>query len=237
MVIISRPLMAGLEKEKGKRPSYSEIWRFSWPLMITQSSENGVPLAINFFLGQLSNPDLALAGFGVVVGMVRAILSPLRNLVQTAQTLVRSREELKVMFQFTLKTVLFFAAIVFVLFYSPLRGVILGNVMGLKFELNQYATPGIRLTFLVAIFWGYAALLRGILSAMRLTSAIAVTVLIRLVVVVLICSTTIFLPDLNGTIIGILAFAGAFASESIFLGLCLRSHFKTSKQLFSHLQT
>lgn len=236
MVIISRPLMAMLENEKGKRPSYSEIWRFSWPLMITQSSESGVPLVINFFLGQLSNPDLALAGFGVVVGLVRAILSPLRNLVQTAQTLVRSREELKVMFQFTLKTVLFFVAIVIVLFCSPLQSIILGKVMGLNLELSRYATPGIRLTFLVAIFWGYAALLRGILSAMRRTGAIAVTVLIRLVVVVMVCSITIFLPDLNGTIVGIFAFAGAFASESIFLALRLRIHFNTSKQLFPHLQ-
>ena len=234
MVIVSRPLLAALERKKANPPSYFEIWRFSWPLMITQSSESGVPLAINFFLGQLSNPDLALAGFGVVIGLVRAFLSPLRNLVQTAQALVRSREELKVMFQFTLKTVLFFVVVVFVLFYSPLRGVILGNVMGLTPELSRYATPGIKLTFLVGIFWGYSAMLRGILSAMRRTSAIAVTVLIRLVVVVMVCSVTLFFPDLNGTIVGVLALSAAFASESAFLVLRLQHHYKTSIHLFPH---
>jgi len=235
MVIVSRPLLAALERKKANPPSYFEIWRFSWPLMITQSSESGVPLAINFFLGHLSSPDLALAGFGVVIGLVRAFLSPLRNLIQTAQTLVRSSEELKVMFQFTLKTVLFFVAVVIVLFYSPLRGVILGNVMGLTPELSRYATPGVKLTFLVAIFWGYSALLRGILSAMRRTDIIAFTVLLRLVMVVMVCSVTQFFPDLNGTIIGVLAFSGAFASESVFLVLRLRHHYKTSIHLFPHL--
>ncbi len=237
MVIVSRPLWARLENGSGKPPSYYEIWRFSWPLMITQSSESGVPLAVNFFLGQLPNPDLALAGFGIVTGLIRAILSPLRNLVQTAQTLVRSREELRIMFNFTLKTVLFFVAAVLLLFYSPLRSAILEKVMGLTPELTQYSIPGLKLTFLVAIFWGYSALLRGILSAMRRTGAIAFTAVIRLMVVALLCSVMLlFFRHLNGTVIGVLAFSSAFAAESIFLVLRLSSHFKESKELFPHLQ-
>lgn len=124
---------------------------------------------INFFLGQLSNSDLALAGFGVLYGLVRTLLSPVRDLVQTTQTLVHSREELRVMFQFTLKTVLFFVALAVVSFNSPLRGIILGKVMGLTLELSTYVTPGGKLAFLAAIFWGYSSLLRGTLSAMRRT--------------------------------------------------------------------
>ena len=141
------------------------------------------------------------------------------------------------MFQFTLRTVLFFVTVVLVLYFSPLRSILLGKVMGLNLELSRYATPGVKLTFLVAIFMGYSALLRGILSAMRRTGDIAVTVLIRLVVVVLVCSITIFLPGLNGTIVGVCAFGGAFASESVFLALRIRGHFKTTKQLFPHLQS
>jgi len=71
MFIVTRPLFAQLRKDSGKRSSYGEIWRFSWPLMTTQISENGIPLAINFFLGQLANPDLALAGFGIANGLMR----------------------------------------------------------------------------------------------------------------------------------------------------------------------
>jgi Na+-driven multidrug efflux pump len=133
-------------------------------------------------------------------------------------------------------TVLIFIGIVFLLYYTPLQGIILGKVMGLTPELSQYAAPGLKLTFLVAFFWGYSALLRGVLSAMRRTGAIAVTVFIRLVVVVIICSfSLLFIPDFNGTIVGILALAGAFASESAFLILCLRRHYHSGSELFPHL--
>jgi len=235
MVIVAHPLLLALEKKKKKPPSYFKIWQFSWPLMITQSSEGCVPLAINLFLGQLSNPDLALAGFGVVNGLVRAFMSPLRNLIQTAQTLIHSYEEMKVMFQFTLRTVIFFVVFVFVLFFSPLRDIILGNVMGLSIELNSYVTPGAKLSFLIAIFWGYSALLRGILSAMRRTGDIGLAVPIRLIAVVMVCSVTIFYPDLNGTIVGVLAFSVAFASESIFLLYRLRRNDTAATNIFHHL--
>ena len=44
-------------------------------------------MSLAFFLGRLENPDLALAGFGVVYGLVRVVLAPIRNLTQTAQAL------------------------------------------------------------------------------------------------------------------------------------------------------
>jgi len=236
MAIVSWPIFTRLEKDSGKHPSYYEIWRFSWPLMITQSSEYGVALVINFFLGQLSNPDLALAGFGIVYGLVRVFLMPIRNLVQTTQALVRSRDDLRIMFGFTFRAVLFFVAIVLLSFYTPLRGVILEKVMGLTLELYRYSIPGVKLAFLVAIFWAYSAMLRGVLSAMRRTGAIAVTAGLRLLVVTMVGSITFFLPHLNGTAVGVFAIGAAFATESIFLGSRLRSHFKTSEQLFPHLQ-
>jgi len=235
MAIVARPFFKRLEKDIGKRSSYFEIWRFSWPLMITQGSERGVILAINFSLGQLSNPDLALAGFGIVNGLMRTCLSPLRNLIQTAQALVRSREDLKIMFTFTFRTLLFFIAIVILLFYSPLRKVILENIMGLTLELSQYTTPGLKLTFLMAIFWGYSSLLRGLLSAMRRTGALAFTAGIRLLIVIIMGSITFFLPYLNGAVVGTLAEVSSFAAESLFLGFCLWRHFKTSNPLFPHL--
>lgn len=236
IVIVVRPLYASLEKVTGVRPSYYEIWRFSWPLMVTQSAENGVAFAINFFLGRLSNPDLALAGFGVVNGLLRTCLSPVRNLVQTAQALIRSREDLKIMFKFTFSTVLSFVAITSLLFYSPLQGVILKRVMGLTLELSQYTAPGVKLMFLVAIFWGYSALLRGIHAAIRRTGVIAATAGLRLLIVVMVCSIAIFMPQLNGTVIGVIAISVAFAVESLFLAYSIRNHFKASNQLFSHLQ-
>jgi len=49
MVIVARPFFMRLERGVNRPSAYKEIWRFSWPLMITQISENGVMFVINFF--------------------------------------------------------------------------------------------------------------------------------------------------------------------------------------------
>lgn len=226
MAVVTYPFFSKLPRDNGVPVSYLDMWRFSWPLMIAQVTENGVAFIINIFLGRLSNPDLAIAGFGVAYAIVRAILAPLKSLVQTAQTLLRSREDLAVLLKFTAGLQLLFVGIIFGLFYTPVRIPVLDGVMGLTVELRNYVTPGLRLTFLVAIFWPFSSLFRGMLSAVRSTFAIAVTALIRLVVIVVVGGAALLWPDLNGTVIGIVAMSGAFLAESLVLGRQLYIRFK-----------
>jgi Na+-driven multidrug efflux pump len=222
LAAVARPILLRLAPAAGPPVSYREVWRFSWPLMVTQSNENGLPIVVNFFLGRLAQPDLALAAFGVIYGMVRLILAPLRNLIQTTQTLVRSRQDFRVMLRFVAGLLLFFIALVLVLFYSPLREVLFFRVMGLTTELGDYLAPASRLTFLVAIFWGFSAMFRGILSAMRQTLTIAATAGLSLLVATLVSASTLLLPTLNGAVVGILATSGAFAAEALLLGYFIR---------------
>ena len=163
MVIVARPFFLRLEKNIDQPASYAEIWRFSWPLMINQVSENGVMFVINFFLGNLRNPDLALAAFGVVFGLLKLLLFPFRNLIQASQALVQKREDLKAIIQFTAGMVLFYVCLNFLMFYTPLKTWILGGLMGLGPEMSRYSTPAVRLIYVVAIFWATSSLLRGIL--------------------------------------------------------------------------
>ncbi len=104
--------------------------------------------------------------------------------------------------------------------------------MGLTTELYRYCLPAVKLTFTIAVFWATAALLRGILSAMRKTGAIAVTAGIRLLVVALIGSTTLFHSDVNGAVLGVIAIAGAFAAETFVLGWRLWKQTKEPGPLF-----
>lgn len=236
MLFVGRPYLTGLSQVAKYLPSYREIWRFSWPLMFMQSSENGVVLILTFFLGRLADPDLALAGFGIIYALIRAILAPERNLIHAAQALITSFRDIKIMFKYGFYTIAFFVSLVLILFFTPVRGFVLETVMGLKGELNLYVIPGSKLIFLVAIFWGYAALLRGVLSAMRRTGAIAISALIRLIMLALVGSVAFFLPQANGTVIGVLAFGGSFAAEAGFLSLCLYGHLKSPHRLFAHLE-
>lgn len=228
----SRKFYRALPASGGEQTSYRQMWTFSWPLMITQITENGVSFVINFFLGRLANPDLALAAFGVVNALKSLVASPLRNMVQTAQALTHSRHDLRVMMTFAYRLTIVYAIIVGLLFYTPVRDLILTGVMGLRGELAQYATPGVQMMLVVVIFWGYASLFRGLLSAMRKTGAIAGSAVIRLIVVTAIGSVTLISPDLNGAAVGVAAVGGAFLAETVILGWRVSHVTRTSGPIF-----
>jgi Na+-driven multidrug efflux pump len=232
MVWVSRPFYAQLPAGGGEQASYRQMWTFSWPLMITQITENGVTFVINFFLGRLANPDLALAAFGVVNAIKSLVASPLRNLVQTAQALVHSRADMQVMLQFAHRLALVYAVLVGCCFFTPLREVILGNIMGLPTKLSEYATPGVQMILFVVIVWGYSSLFRGLLSAMRRTQVIAGSAVIRLLVVIAVGSVTLVAPDLNGAAVGVAAVGSAFLAEVLILGWRLARYSRSSGPLF-----
>jgi len=220
----------------GEQASHRQLWTFSWPLMITQVTENGVSFVINFFLGRLAHPDLALAAFGVVNALGSLVASPLRNMVQTGQALVHSREDMRVILRFAHRVTLVYVALVGLLFYTPMREVILGGIMGLPDTLASYATPGVRMVLFVVVVWGYASLFRGLLSAMRRTGAIAGSAVMRLVVVTAVGSVTLVAPELNGAAVGIAAIGAAFLTEALILGLRLVYCLREAGPLFAREQ-
>ena len=234
MVWVSRPFYRDLPARGGEQASYRQMWGFSWPLMITQITENGVTFVINFFLGRLANPDLALAAFGVVTALKSLVAAPLRNLVQTAQALVHNRADMRVMLTFAHRVSLVYAVLVGILFYTPLRDVILNGIMGLPEKLSTYATPGVQMILLVVIVWGYSSLFRGLLSAMRKTQVIAGSAVIRLLVVIAVGSTTLFAPNLNGAAVGVAAVGCAFLAEVLILGWQVRLYSRTAGPIFPH---
>ena len=207
-----------LPADGGRTPRYRELWRFSWPLFINHAAESGVIFSINFFLGRLARADLALAAYGVLHGLVRLLLSPVRNLTHTAQTLVRSREERNMMLGFSWQVILLFSVLLFVLFYTPLSGLVLNTVMGLPTELSAYIAPALLFSLLTGVGWGYAALFRGLLAATRNTRPFAKSAGIRLAVVVAFGLTTLVVPWQNGAVFGILALTCAYFAEALVLG-------------------
>jgi O-antigen/teichoic acid export membrane protein len=232
MYWVSRGFYKALPRSGGEQASYRQVWTFSWPLMITQITENGVSFVINFFLGRLAHPDLALAAFGVVNALKSLVASPLRNMVQTAQALVHTRHDMQVMLTFAHRLTIVYVLLVGALFYTPMRDVILGGIMGLPAELRDYAIPGVQMMLVVVVFWGYASLFRGLLSAMRKTHAIAGSAVIRLLVVTAVGSVTLVAPDLNGAAVGVAAVGGAFLAEALILGWQVARYSRTHAAIF-----
>ena len=63
------------------------------------AAENRIARAYDSLDGLLADPDLALAAFNIVYGLVSLLMSPMRNLLQTAQTLARTVADAALMMQ------------------------------------------------------------------------------------------------------------------------------------------
>ncbi|MDP6707086.1 MAG: hypothetical protein QF893_12145 [Alphaproteobacteria bacterium] len=203
-------------------PSFGQQWRFSWPLMMNTSAEMGVATVISIFLGLLANPDLALAAFNVVYGLVSLLMSPMRNLVQTAQTLVQTISDRRPLFVFALHLIGFFGLAGFLLFHTPLEDVVLIGAMGLEQELRDYCAPALKLAFLMSAAWAYSALFRGLLAGVRSTTMMAASGLSRIGVAVAISSSTLVFVAANGAVIGLIGWMSGYAAEAGLLALWLK---------------
>lgn len=218
VLIISRPFYQLLPPDEEADLTFFQVWKFAWPLMVNQMAENSLAILINIFLGRLTQPDLALASFGVVRGLVMLLVSPLRNLAQTAQSLVKTGADAKVMMTFAFRVMWIFSGMFALLFFTPLRFVILDTIMGLPPALSAYAQPALMAAMGVPIIWGFASVLRGMVTLTGTTSSLAFSAGGRVMMVVGVGSITLLVPGLNGAVVGIVALIGAISAEGLILG-------------------
>ena len=123
-----RHLMA-LPAARQSQETIARYWRFAWPLIVNASAELGSIFVINLFLGRLHRAELAIAAFGVVHGLVSLLMAPVRNLAQSAQTLVARREDVGVLLLFAAQLVTVFTLMALVLFHTTLRDVVLRRLI------------------------------------------------------------------------------------------------------------
>jgi Na+-driven multidrug efflux pump len=203
-----------LPYDRTSTESMARYWQFSWPLIINASAELGSIFVINLFLGRLHAAELAIAAFGVVHGLVSLLMAPVRNLMQTTQTLVGRREDVRVMAIFSAQLVGLFTVLALVLFHTPLRDGILRGLIGLTPELASYSEPAMAISFAMAAFWGSSALFRGLLAKARTTGSLAASGVLRIATAAAAASIALAYPDLNGAALGVSAWILSYAVET-----------------------
>ena len=221
-----------LEPQVQPPPGYLELWRFSWPIFFMQTAESGMTFTVNFFLGRLASPELALAAYAVLDSVVRVLLSPLRNLVHTTQTLVRSRADTRLILIFATHMALVFAAIMGLLMIPWVEHLALTKIMGLTANLIADIRPGFQLGALLALAMAGAGVFRGLLIASHNTGFIAVSAVLRIAVVAVLSAAALWLGMDNGAQLGIMALIAAFAAEALLLGARLRRLDRAPRRLF-----
>lgn len=208
-----RHLMA-LPATRDSRESIGRYWSFAWPLIINASAELGSIFVINLLLGRLRTAELAIAAFGVVHGLVSLLMAPVRNLAQSAQTLVGRREDVRVILVFAVQLVAFFTLLALALFETPLRTMILRRLMGLTPELAAYCAPALAISFAMAAFWGCTALFRGLLAKARTTGSLAASGVLRIATAAVVGALALLDPGLNGATLGMAAWILSYAVEA-----------------------
>ncbi|HKK31362.1 MAG TPA: hypothetical protein VKA18_13340, partial [Alphaproteobacteria bacterium] len=186
------------------------------------SAEMGTIFVINLYLGRLSNAELAIAAFGVIHGLVSLLMAPMRNLAQTAQTLVARREDVRLMLVFTGQLVALFTLLALLLFQTRLSDLILRGIMGLPPEMAAYCEPAMGFSFAMAAFWSSTAVFRGLLAKARTTTSLAASGVVRIGTAALAGSLTLVYPEMNGGVLGLAAWIFSYASETAISGWRLR---------------
>ena len=174
----------------------------------------GVIFAINLYLGRLQEAELAIAAFGVVHGLVSLLMAPMRNLAQTAQTLVARREDVRLILTFSAQLVGLFTLFALVLYQTSLSDVVLIRVMGLTPELVGYIEPAMKFSFAMAAFWACTAVFRGLLAKARTTTSLAASGLCRIGTAALAGSLSLVYPEMNGAVLGLGAWVLSYVSET-----------------------
>ena len=217
-VYMARPFWRALPRKIEDLPSYRKLWRFSWPIMVMQTTETGVAFTTNFFLGRLLQPELAIAAFGVLDSLVRVLLSPLRNLTQTCQALAKRAEDQVVLLWFSAQVGLLFMGVMLLFFIPEVRDLALQTVMGLSDDMADYVAPAMWSTGALAVCMAAATVSRGLLIVRQRTGALAVASGARLASVIVVGVVALATGVQNGAIIGLVALTVAFGAEALILG-------------------
>jgi len=218
-VIAVRNYYKALPNKIEDPPPYRELWRFGWPVMLMQTAESGVAFTVNFFLGRLPRPELAIAAFGVLDGMLRVMLGPLRNLTPAVQTLTRDPRDVGTIRRFAIHIAVIFCIVMSIFQFEAARLWALEGVMGLPTDMAAYISPALQLGVFLALAMTAAAFFKGVLLSSRKTGAIAVSSGARIVAVVAVGGTALLVPGANGAVIDMLALIAAFTAEAFVLGL------------------
>lgn len=206
--------MMALPAVREARDTFLGYWRFSWPLIVNSSAEMGVIFTISLFLGRLNEAELAIAAFGVVHGLVSLLMGPMRNMTQTAQTLVMQRADVRVMLTFAAQLVAGFTLLALILFETPLRDTILDDIMGLPPTLAAYCEPALTISFLMAACWCCTALFRGLLAKARTTKSLAASGVLRILTAAAVGALSLAYTELNGALLGVTAWITSYVIEA-----------------------
>jgi hypothetical protein len=195
---------------------YREILRVAAPLMVSSYAWSSVRPLINSILGRLPDPELAQGGFGVVIPLLLVTCSPLWALQNVTLILPGSRADLRRVVRFSAWVTVFFAGLIAIINWTPLRSALLQGVFSLSPEMQKVVAPAMLLIVLEPIFLATRSASQGLLIKARRTGIFAAVSFAKIALMAAVGLALVErFPTLNGVMLG----TGLFISGELFDGL------------------
>ena len=204
--------------------SYSEIIRVSAPLAISAYAWTAIRPIINAILGRLPDPELAQGGFGVVVPILLLTCSPLWALQNLTLILPENRGDVRRVIRFSIWATVFFAGLVMVVTWTPLRSVLLRGAFSLSAEMERAVVPALMLIVLEPLFLATRSTSQGLIIKARRTGIFSGVSIAKILIMTFVGFLFIERhPEINGVFLGTALFISGELFDGIFYSLRARS--------------
>jgi Na+-driven multidrug efflux pump len=164
VAIFRDPAPAAVAARRPARPfALAPVFRLALPLAVaTLVWTCGRPL-VGAILGRLADPELALAGFGVVLPVLLVTCAPLWAFLDVALVLPQVRGDLRTLVRFALLASVAFSLAIAAVTLTPLRGPVLRLAFALPPELERVALPALALLALEPVILSTRAIAQALL--------------------------------------------------------------------------
>ncbi|MFH1277862.1 MAG: hypothetical protein ABIK65_05740 [Candidatus Eisenbacteria bacterium] len=201
-----------------------EILRVSAPMAISAYVWTAIRPVINGILGRLPDPELAQGGFGVVIPILLLTCSPLWALQNVTLILPENRTDLRRVIRFSAWSTVFFALVVVILTWTPLRSSLLRGAFSLSPEMERVVAPALFLIVLEPLFLATRSTSQGLLIKARRTGVFTSVSLSK---IALLSAVGLWFvsryPELNGVLLGTALFISGELFDGVFYSLRARS--------------
>ena len=188
----------------------------SWLLMTAEG-----PL-LSTAINRLPNEVVMLAALGIVFSIAVTIESPVINLLATATALVRDRSSYLQVRRFTLHWIVFLLITGGLVAFTPLFDLVVLDWLSTPPEVAQWVLPGLQILILWSPAIAWRRFLQGILIRYGHTRAIARGTVLRLIAMVLVVATCLWIGDVPGIYLAAWAMLAGVVVEAIYATIIAR---------------
>lgn len=200
---------------------YRELVNFHWPLATSNLLYLFTQPIIAAALARSANPELNLAAWPVLNGLLFITRAPEMALPEVTIALNEERESQAAIRRFAFGVGLTLTVFLALVAFTPLSGVYFHSLIGVTTDLSSIAQQGAGLALLMPLALSFVTTSRGLLTAQRNTRPQAVAMVLELLTLVAVLVAGVLLNQ-PGVSMAAFGMSAALVVEAIYLWIVLR---------------